>query len=175
MIKTIGIVIVLGIAAVLIFAATQPDSFRIERSALIKAPPEKIFTHINDFRLWEPWSPWEKIDPALQRSYSGAPSGVGAAYEWKGNKEVGHGRMEIVESTAPSKVALKLHFITPFEANNMVEFVLTPEGNATKVTQAMYGPSPFITKLMGLFFSMDKMVGDKYEEGLASLALIAEK
>jgi Polyketide cyclase / dehydrase and lipid transport len=175
MLKTFAILTVLILAAVLVFAATRPDSFRIERSALVKAPPEKIFAHINDLHLWEPWSPWEKIDPALQRSYSGAPSGVGAAYEWKGNKEVGHGRMEIVESTAPSKVLLKLHFITPFEANNMVEFTLTPEGAGTKVTQAMYGPSPFISKLMGLFFSMDKMVGDKYEEGLASLALIAEK
>ena len=175
MLQAIGIVIVLVIAAMLIFAATRPNSFRIERSALIKAPPEKIFTHINDFRLWEPWSPWEKLDPALTRTYSGAPSGVGAVYEWKGNRQVGSGRMQIVESTAPSKVVLTLHFITPFEAHNTVEFVLTPEGGATKVTQAMYGPRPFISKLMGLFFSMDKMVGDKYEEGLASLALIAQK
>jgi uncharacterized protein YndB with AHSA1/START domain len=175
MIKTIAIVLALLIAAVLIFAAMKPDSFRIERSVAIKAPPEKVFALINDFHQWEAWSPWEKIDPALQRTYGGAASGKGAVYEWSGNKDIGKGRMEIVEATPPSKVSLKLDFITPFEAHNMVDFTLASQGDMTTVTQAMYGPSPYMSKLMTIFFSMEKMVGEKYEEGLANLKSLSEK
>ena len=155
--------------------ATRPDSFRIERSATFKAAPEKVFPLINDFHQWEAWSPWEKIDPGLKRTYEGAASGKGAVYTWNGNKDVGAGRMEIVESTPASKIVLKLDFTAPFAANNAVEFILERQGETTRITQAMYGPSPFISKLMGLFFSIDKMVGDKYEQGLASLKAIAEK
>jgi uncharacterized protein YndB with AHSA1/START domain len=175
MLKTILAVIAVAIGAMLIYAATKPDAFRVERSIVIKAPAEKIFPLINDLHQWEPWSPWEKIDPALKRTYSGANDGVGAAYEWQGNKDIGHGRMEITESTASYKVVLKLHFIKPFEANNTVEFVLSKEGDGTRVTQAMYGPSPYISKLMSLAFSMDKMVGTKYEEGLGNLKNLAER
>ena len=175
MIKTIAMVLVLLIAALLIYAATKPDSFRIERSTTIKAPPEKIFALINDFHQWEAWSPWEKIDPALKRTYSGAANGVGAVYEWSGNKDIGQGRMEIVESVPSAKVMLKLDFVTPFEAHNKVDFTLAQQGDVTKVTQAMYGPSPYISKLMTIFFSMEKMVGKKYEEGLANLKAITEK
>lgn len=175
MIKTIAMVLVLLIAALLIYAATKPDSFRIERSTTIKAPPEKIFALINDFHQWEAWSPWEKIDPALKRTYSGAANGVGAVYEWSGNKDIGQGRMEIVESVPSAKVMLKLDFVTPFEAHNKVDFTLAQQGDVTKVTQAMYGPSPYISKLMTIFFSMEQMVGKKYEEGLANLKAITEK
>jgi len=173
--KTIGIVVLVVIAAALIFAATKPDSFRIERSTQIKAPAAKVFALINDFHQWEAWSPWEKIDPALKRTYGGAASGTGAVYEWSGNKDIGQGRMEIVESTPASKVALKLDFMKPFEAHNMVEFTLAEQGGATTLTQAMYGPSPYMSKVMSLFFSMERMVGPKYEEGLASIKAIAEK
>ena len=175
MIKTIAIVLALLIAALLIFAATKPDSFRIERSVNVKAPPEKIFALINDFHQWEAWSPWEKIDPALKRTYSGAASGIGAVYEWSGNKDIGQGHMEIVESVASTKVTLNLDFITPFEAHNKVDFTLVGQGDTTTVTQAMYGPSPYVSKLMTIFFSMEKMVGEKYEEGLANLKSISEK
>jgi uncharacterized protein YndB with AHSA1/START domain len=175
MLKVILIILALAIAAALIYAASKPDTFRVERSIVIKAPPEKIFPFISDLHQWEPWSPWEKMDPALKRFYSGSNSGVGAIYEWQGNSDVGHGRMEITEVTAPSKVLLKLHFIKPFEARNTVEFVLGKVGDGTLVTQAMYGPSPFISKLMSLAFSMDKMVGTKYEEGLGHLKSLAEK
>lgn len=175
MIKTIAIVIAAVVAAILIYAATQPDTFRVERSTVIKARPEKIFSQINGFHQWEAWSPWEKIDPAIKRTYSGAESGKGAVYGWQGNKDVGQGRMEIIESTPSSNVLIKIDFMEPFEGHDMVQFTLQPQGDATKVTQAMYGPSPFISKLMSLFFSMDKMVGQKYEEGLASLKAIAEK
>jgi uncharacterized protein YndB with AHSA1/START domain len=175
MLKTIAIIVLVLIAAVLIYAATKPDSFRIERSTQIKAPAEKIFALINDFHQWEAWSPWEKIDPALKRTYGGAASGTGAVYEWSGNKDIGQGRMEITQSTPSSKVALKLDFMKPFEAHNMVEFTLAEQGGSTTLTQAMYGPSPYMSKVMGLFFSMEKMVGEKYEEGLASIKAIAEK
>ena len=175
MIKTIAIVFALLIAALLIFAATKPDAFRVERSTTIKAPPEKIFALINDFHQWPAWSPWEKIDPNSKRTFGGTASGVGASYEWNGNKDVGQGRMEIVESLPPAKVLLKIDFIQPFEGHNMVEFTLSKEGDSTKVTQAMYGPSPFISKVMSLFFSVDKMVGEKYEQGLATLKAISEK
>lgn len=175
MIRTVAVIIALLVAAILIYAATRPDAFRIERSTSIKAPPEKVFALINDFHQWEAWSPWEKIDPEIKRTYSGALSGKGAVYAWSGNKDIGQGRMEIIEPSSPASVVLKLDFITPFEAHNTVEFTLVAQGNSTTVTQAMYGPSPFISKLMGLFFSMEKMVGEKYEEGLANLKLIAER
>lgn len=175
MLKTITSIIALLIAAILIYAVTQPDSFRIERSTSIKAPPEKIFPLLNDFHQWEAWSPWEKIDPAIKRSYSGASNGIGAAYAWQGNKDIGQGRMEIIESTPFSKMLIKIDFTQPFEAHNTIEFTLEHQGDSTQVTQAMYGPSPFISKLMGLFFSMDKMVGAKFEQGLANLKSIAEK
>ena len=175
MIKTIALSIVVLLAALLIYAATKPDSFRVERRAAINAPPGKIFALINDFHQWESWSPWEKIDPALKRTYSGAASGKGAVYEWNGNKDIGQGRMEIVESSPSSKIVLNLDFVTPFEAHNFVEFSLSAEGDSTTVTQAMYGPSPYISKLMTIFFSMEKMVGDKYEEGLDNLKKLAEK
>jgi hypothetical protein len=175
MFKKIAIFIAILIAGILIFAATRPDTFRIERSTSIKAPPEKIFPLINGFHSWEVWSPWEKIDPAVKRSYSGVDSGKGAVYAWQGNKDIGQGRMEIIETTPSSKVVIKIDFIQPFEAHNTIEFTLERQGDAAKVTQAMYGPSPFVSKLMGLFCSMDKMVGQKFEEGLASLKAIAEK
>lgn len=175
MIKIIAIIIAVLIVAVLIYAATRPDSFRIERSLNIKAPPEKLFPHINDFHQWQAWSPWEKIDPAAKATYSGTDNGVGAVYEWNGNNEVGQGRMEIIESAPPAKVVLKIDFIKPFEGHNTVEFKLVPQGDTTTVTQAMYGSSPYLSKLMCLFFSMDKMVGSRYEEGLANLKALAEK
>jgi uncharacterized protein YndB with AHSA1/START domain len=175
MIKKIAFVIAILIAAVLAYAATKPDSFRIERTTTIKAPPERIFTLINDFRQWEAWSPWERIDPSIKRTYSGAASGKGAVYAWEGDRNIGKGRMEIIESSPPSRVVLRLDFSEPFEAHNEVLFKLEPRGDAIAVTQAMYGPSPYMSKVMGIFFDMDKMVGEKYEEGLASIKAIAEK
>ena len=121
MFKTIAIVIVVLIVAVLIYAATKPDTFRVERSLSIKAPPEKIFPLVNDLHNHAVWSPWEKKDPAMERTHSGAPSGKGAVYEWDGNKEIGKGRMEITESSPPHKVVFAMHFIEPFEAHNIAE------------------------------------------------------
>jgi hypothetical protein len=175
MLKTLALAVIALIAVALLYAATRPDTFRVQRSIRINATPEKIAPLVHDFHQWEKWSPWEKIDPALTRTYSGAANGQGAVYAWAGNKDIGQGRMEVLEAASPAKVLIKLDFITPFEAHNLVEFTLVPEGNATMVTQAMYGPSPFISKVMGLVFSMDKMVGGKYEEGLQNLKALAEK
>jgi uncharacterized protein YndB with AHSA1/START domain len=175
MFKKILIAIVVAIAAVLIYAATRPDTFRVERTASIKAPPEKVFALINDFKRWDAWSPWEKKDPAMRRAFGDATSGKGASYTWEGNSEVGMGRMEIAESVPPSRVSIRLEFVKPFEARNTVDFVLHPKGETTQVTWAIYGPSPYISKLIGIFLDMDSMIGKDFETGLADLKAVAEK
>ena len=169
MIKKIAIAVVVLLGALLIYAATQPDTFRIQRAATIKAPPERIFAVLNDFLRWESWSPWEKKDPAMKRTFSAVTSGKGAVYAWEGNRDVGQGRMEIAESVAPSKVAIKLDFVKPFEAHNIVEFTLEPKGDSTHVTWAMQGSMPYISKLITVFVNMDSMVGKDFEAGLANL------
>jgi Polyketide cyclase / dehydrase and lipid transport len=167
-------ILVVAVAAVLLIAALKPDAFRIQRSATFKAPPDKIFPHINDFHQWGAWSPWEKMDPALKRTYSGAANGQGAVYEWEGNKQVGKGRMEITESSPLSKMTIKLDFLKPFEAHNTAEFALQSQSGSTNVTWTMHGRQPFLLKVMSLFFSMDKMVGKDFESGLANLKTLAE-
>jgi uncharacterized protein YndB with AHSA1/START domain len=174
MLKVFGIVIVVLIAAVLILAATGPDTFRVQRAASIKAPPERIFSLINDFHRWDAWSPWEKKDPAMKRTFGAATSGKGAVYAWDGNKDVGQGRMEIAESAPPSRVAIKLDFVKPFEAHNLVEFRLQPNGDATDVTWTMQGDTPYFAKIIHLFIDMDRMVGKDFESGLANLKAAAE-
>jgi uncharacterized protein YndB with AHSA1/START domain len=174
MLKIIGIVLVVLIAGVVIFASTKPDTFRVERATTIKAPPEKIYPLINEFDRWPAWSPWEKKDPAMKKARSGAASGKGAVYEWEGNGEVGKGRMEIIDSAAPSKVRIKLDFEKPFEAHNVVDFTLEPKGDSTIVKWAMQGPAPFFSKVIQVFMDMDAMVGKDFEAGLASLKAIAE-
>lgn len=175
MIKAIATVIVVFIAGVLVFAATKPDAFRVQRATSIKAPPEKIFPHINEFQRWGAWSPYEKKDPAMKRSLSGPPSGKGAVYVWEGNGDVGQGRMEIAEASAPSRVTIKLDFVKPFEAHNIVDFTLEPRGDTTQVTWDMRGPMPFLSKVITVFIDMDRMVGADFEAGLANLKAIAEK
>lgn len=179
MFKTIaiGIVLVLlvGIAGVLAYAATKPDAFRVQRAAAIQAPPDAIFPLINDLRGWTTWSPYEKKDPAMKRNFSGPASGPGAVYEWDGDKNVGKGRMEITEVTPPSKVVIKLDFLSPFEAHNTAEFTMTPSGGATNVIWAIYGPMPFMSKVMSVFFDMDKMIGKDFEVGLATLKAQVER
>ena len=175
MFKTIAIVVAALIAGVLVFAATRPDNFRVERSVTIKAPPEKIYPYFDDFNRWAAWSPWEKLDPAMKRSFSGPPAGKGSVYSWEGNSKVGEGRMEILESSPSSKLLIKLDFIKPFEGHNTTEYTLVPSGGMTQVTWAMYGPAPYVSKLMGVFVSMDSMIGKDFEAGLANLKAAAEK
>jgi len=175
MFKVILLVVIAVIAAVLIYAAAQPDTFQVQRSAVIQATPEKIFPFLNDFNKWQSWSPWEKKDPTMKRSFSGPASGVGAVYGWDGNSEVGQGRMTITTSTPSSKVALDLEFLKPFQITNQVEFTLQPEGNGTKVIWVMKGSSPFVAKVMRVFMDMDGMVGKDFETGLINLKAQSEK
>jgi uncharacterized protein YndB with AHSA1/START domain len=170
-----GIVIAFAVVAVLVYAATRPDTFRVQRTATIQAPPEKIYAQLADFQRWPAWSPWEKKDPAMKRTLSAPASGKGATYAWEGNKDVGVGRMEIVEVQEPKRLGLRLDFVKPFEAHNAVDFTLQPKGGATEVTWAMYGPANFASKLIGVFMDMDAMVGKDFEAGLANLKAVAEK
>jgi carbon monoxide dehydrogenase subunit G len=174
MLTTIAEAVVVLLAALLGFAATRPDTFRVQRSTSIKARPEKVFALVDDFHSWGSWSPWEKLDPAMKKTFSGAASGPGAVYEWEGNKKVGKGRMEITDAAPPSKVTIKLDFLSPFEAHNVAEFMMDAKGDSTDVTWAMHGRSPFMIKVMGLFVSMDRMVGKDFETGLANLKAVAE-
>lgn len=174
MIKNIAIGVAVIIAIILGLAAMQPSEFRIVRTIAIKAPPEKIMPLISDFHQWGGWSPWEKMDPTMVRTHSGAPSGKGAIYHWKGNDKVGEGQMEILDVTA-NKVGIKLDFLSPFEAHNMADFKLDAKGDTTTVSWTMSGPSNFVTKVMGVFVSMDKMVGPDFEKGLANMKAVAEK
>lgn len=174
MIKKISIAVAVLMAAILVFAASRPDTFSVERSTTIKAAPEKIFPLINDFHQWDSWTPYNK-DREMKKTYSGAASGVGAVSAWDGNREVGKGSITITESTPPTKIIMDLQMVKPFNCRNHVEFTLTPTGDGTTVRWAMSGPSTFVSKLMGLFFNMDKMVGGDFELGLAGLKKTAEK
>jgi uncharacterized protein YndB with AHSA1/START domain len=174
-IAVIAILLAAAVAAVLILASRKPATFSVSRAAAIKAPPEKIFAAISDFHRWKEWSPYEDRDPNLQRSYGGADSGRSAVYEWSGNKNAGTGRMEILDASAPSKVVIKLDFLKPFEAHNIVEFTMLPQGETTNVTWLMHGPAPLMTKVMQVFIDMDNMVGKDFAVGLANLKRITEK
>jgi hypothetical protein len=176
LLATLTIVLLVALAALALpgYAATRPDDFRIQRSAVILAPAPKIFALINDLKLFNHWNPYGRRDPAVNGSYSGADSGVGAAYAWQSTK-VGAGRMEIVASQAPSQVTMQLDFLKPFVARNTVEFTLQAEGDRlTIVTWAMHGPSPFISKLMGVVFNMERRIGNDFEAGLANLKALTE-
>lgn len=167
-------VVVLLIVSVLAAAATKPDTFRVERSIAIKAPPAKIFDLIDDFHRWGEWSPYEDLDPTMKRTFGGAPSGVGATYAWEGDGKVGAGRMEIQESVPSSRIAIQLDFSRPFKSSNIAEFTLTPRGEAIEVSWAMHGSSSFISRLMGLFFNLDKTIGEGFETGLTNMKEAAE-
>ena len=152
MLKTLAViaaVVAVIVAGILIYAATRPDSFTVKRSAAIKAPPERLFALINDLHGWAAWSPYEKKDPDMKRSFGGAQYGKGAVYAWEGDRNVGQGRMEITDTSAPSRIVIKLDFLKPFEGHNVAEFTMVPQGDATNVTWAMYGPSPFPRELTG--------------------------
>jgi Polyketide cyclase / dehydrase and lipid transport len=175
MLKTL----LMGIAAALLgllgYASTQPDTFVVERAVHVQAPPDKIYPYLADFRQWSAWSPWEKRDPAMQRRFSGAASGQGAVYAWEGNRDVGSGRMEIRSARPVSSVDIQLDVLAPFEAHHTATFTLVPQNGATAVTWTLQGPMPFLSKVIGVFVSMDQMVGKDFEVGLANLKAAAEK
>jgi len=176
-IKRIFIIIVLVIVAILAIATTRPDTFAVERTAQIDASADKVQAYLDDFHRWPEWSPWEKLDPSMKRTYEGAPRGKGAVYSWSGNSKAGAGRMEILDST-PSQVTIKLDFLKPFESHNIVEFKQPPPTRGAgphPVIWSMHGPSPYPSKVMGMFVSMDKLIGKDFETGLANLKAAAEK
>jgi uncharacterized protein YndB with AHSA1/START domain len=174
-IAIIAVVLAIAIAVVLTLAAIKPDRFRVQRAITVQAPPEKIFSLVNDFHQWGSWSPYENKDPAMKRTYSGASSGRGAVYAWDGNNNVGSGRMEILDASAPEKIVIKLDFFKPFEGHNTAEFTMLPQGDVTNITWGMHGPAPFMSKVVQVFMNMDNMIGRDFEVGLANLKRLTEK
>ncbi len=174
MIKKIALALGAIVVVFLGVVAMQPADFRIERSAVIAAPPADVFAQVNDFHNWVAWSPWEKLDPAMKKTFSGAAAGVGAIYDWTGDDKVGTGRMTLTDSQPSNLIRIKLEFMKPFEATNTTEFIFTPEGGGTKVTWNMSGNNNFMAKAAGLFMNMEKMVGGDFEKGLAQLKTAAE-
>jgi uncharacterized protein YndB with AHSA1/START domain len=168
-------VVAVVIAVVLIVAARKPDSFRIERSIAIQAPPERIFGLIDDFHKWDQWAPQDREDPTMKRTFAGPVSGVGAQSEWTSKGRAGTGQMSIAESEAPRRIVVDVHFVKPFVAHNVNTFTLEPEGTMTKVTWEMTGTNVYMLKLMSVLVDMDRMMGEHFESGLRDLKAAAEK
>ena len=150
------------------------ETYVVERSIVINAPAGRIYELVADFRQWRDWSPWEGLDPDLKRTYSGSESGVGARYQWSGNRKAGQGSMTITEGAEPSRVRLDLLFEKPFKARNDLVLAIQPEGSGSRVIWTMTGQRTFMVKVMGLVKSMDKFIGPDFEKGLLQLKSVAE-
>ena len=172
-VRIVLLVLVIAVVGVLAFAATKPDTYHVERTAVIAAAPATVFAQVNDFRRWQEWSPWEDLDPAMQRSFSGPESGIDAVYGWVGPK-AGEGKMTIVESAPDARVGIRLDFIKPMTETCQVSFAFAPAGDATNVTWTMDGKYNYMSKVMCVFMDMEKMIGTDYEKGLAQLKTLAE-
>ena len=173
----IMLIVILLIAALLTFlfvVVSKPNNFRLQRSVTIKAPAAVIYGHIEDFRQWKNWSPWEQLDPTMTRTYSGETSGIGSVYDWQSKGKAGEGRMTIREAATAHRLLINLDFIKPFPATNSAEFLLQPSGDSTVVSWAMFGPSPFMSKLMGTLMNMDDLIGKDFERGLENLKRLSE-
>ena len=175
MLLKIIIVIAVLVAIVLVFAATKPKIFTVQRTINIKAPPDKIFELINDFHNWSRWAPQDKDDPTMRRTFSGAASGTNAVSEWVSSGSAGKGRMSIIEATPPRMVSVQVDFVKPFEVHNINEFTLEPTGESTKVTWRMHGTNLYIMKLISVFMNMDSLAGKHFERGLKNLKSVAEQ
>ena len=175
MIKIILILLAVAILAVLAYAATKPDAYTVTRSQLINAPADQLHVIINSPREFEKWSPYSPKDPQMKNTYSGPASGVGARNDFVGNNQVGQGSVEIIRSTAPREVAMRLIMVKPFAADNEVVYSLQQQGAATQVTWAMTAKNPYFAKVIGVFINMDKMIGGDFEVGLQKLKALAEK
>lgn len=171
----IGLIVVTFVVALLAYATTRPKTFRVSRSAIINAPADRIYPLIDDFRAWSTWSPFDQLDPAMKKTFSGPATGTGSVYEWSGNRRAGAGRMENMGAQAPSRVVIELDFLRPIEGHDIAEFKLVPEGGSTRVTWSIDGPSPFVSRVVGVFLDMDKLIGNDFETGLANLKAVAEK
>lgn len=172
MIKKLLLGLVAVIAIILVVASFQSDDMSVTRSATIHSPPDAVFKVVNDFRQWDAWSPWSKLDPQMKKTLEGPPEGVGAVYKWSGNNEVGEGSTKLIESKPNEMIGMKLEFVRPFAGSADVKFTFDPEGEATKVTWNMQSKKPFIGKVMGLFMDCEKMCGDQFSEGLDNLAKV---
>jgi uncharacterized protein YndB with AHSA1/START domain len=172
--RILGIAALLATAGVAALAASQPDVFRVQRTIVVAAPPAKVFPLVDDFRRWGAWSPFEKLDPAMKRTFGATASGEGASYAWDGNGKAGAGRMEIVRSRAHSAIDVALHFRRPLENDAKATFRFAPEAGGTRVTWTMESPSPFIAKVMHVFLDAEAMVGADFARGLADLKALAE-
>ena len=170
--------ILIGVAVLIVLLVlvilTRPATFHIERSITMAAPPENAFAQVNDFHAWPAWSPWEKLDPQMKKTFEGPPAGVGAKYAWAGNDEVGEGQMTMEKSEKPSTIGIKLEFIKPFAATNATTFTFAPAAGGSKVTWAMDGENNFMSKAASLFMDMDKMIGADFDKGLAAMKAAAE-
>lgn len=175
MLRKLLLAIIIAVAVFAGYVATLPDSYALSRSAVIAAPPAAVFSHLEDFRKWDAWSPWAKRDPGAKTTFSGSPSGKGAVFQWAGNAEVGEGRMTIVDSRPAEALAIRLDFTKPYPATSDVTFALKPEAGGTRVTWSMSGRTSYIERafctLMG---GMERIVGPDYEKGLASLKAAVE-
>ena len=174
MLVKITAVLAVVVVAILAFAATKPDSFRVERKLVIQAAPDKVFPYLEDPKKTIEWSPWEKKDPNLKKTFSGAAKGKGAVYEWDGNNDIGAGRLEITEVVPNAKVVMDLHFLRPMEGRNIAMYVVTPKDGGSEVAWSIEGPSPFLSKVMCVFMNMDKMIGGEFDKGLADLKVLVE-
>jgi hypothetical protein len=174
MLKKVGLFFVGLVIAFVVVVSTRPDSFRVERKVTLAAHPSVVFGLVNDFHLWQSWSPWDKLDPSMKREHSGSGSGVGASYYWLGNDQVGEGRMTITDSSPADRITIKLEFLKPWKAENITTFTFRESAGTTEVTWAMEGKNNFVFKAMQLFMNMDSMVGKDFENGLASLKGLAE-
>jgi hypothetical protein len=175
MIKKILLGLVAVIAVLLILAAFRPAVMVVERSVTVAAPPSAVFAVVNDFRRWDEWSPWAKLDPEMKKTFEGPDAGVGAVYRWSGNNEVGEGSMTLIGSAPDQKIDITLAFVRPFPGESDVQFLFAPEGDNTKVTWAMQSPQPFIARLIGLFVNFEKMCGEQFSQGLGDLKKIVEQ
>lgn len=168
-----GGVVVLAIGFV-VFVAARPAEFEVTRSIRIAAAPETVFARVNDLHQWNAWSPWAKIDPHAKNSFHGPDAGAGSSFSWSGNKDIGEGKMTVVESRPNELVKIRLEFYRPFRAVHMAEFVFQPEAGGTAATWTMRGKNTFLSKCIGLFMSSDQMLGGFFETGLVQLKAVSE-
>jgi carbon monoxide dehydrogenase subunit G len=171
----VAILLAIGGMFILVRAAMLPNDFRVSRSTSIHATREKVFALINDMKAFNQWNPFAKMDPSTKNVYRGSPNGLGAAFDWEGTGKAGKGSLEIVEINAPTTVAMKLDIIKPMEGHNNVLFELQTNGDATVVTWTMTGPYPYINRIFGTIFNMDKIIGGSFESGLSDLKSLAER
>lgn len=175
MLKNLLIILIIAVAGFAGFAAMQPTAYRVSRSALIAVPPETLFAQVDDFHKWQAWSPWAKMDPEAKNTFEGQESGQGAIFRWdSASSEVGSGAMTIIESRPSELIRINLEFLRPFPGVSTSEFTFVPENGQTRVSWSMYGDKDFVAKAVGLVMDCDKMVGGKFEEGLANLKAVTE-